>query len=298
MRTRGGVQASSAVVERMASERVLWAAWSRVAAGSGMAGADGVTTEVFGREVGPRLAALSELLRGGGYRPQPLRPMRTTRGGKQRVRGVPTVCDRVVQRAFLNVCGARLNPDSPVSFSYRQGRSWLNAIEQVQRYRDTGLGWVLRTDIADFFAEIDQGLLVQRVSERLADPGLAELVGSWVRAPWLAASGTAERPRGLPEGAPISPALAEVFLADFDREVNGRSGRLVRYADDLTVLCSGPDEAVAALGDVERALTARGLRVNDDKTYIAGFEFGFTLLGWRFAGTAAYPAGASLLEGR
>ncbi|MER7546243.1 reverse transcriptase domain-containing protein [Spirillospora sp. NPDC127506] len=105
-------------------------------------------------------------------------------------------------------------------------------------------------------------------------------------------------PRGLPEGAPISPALAELFLADFDREVDGRSGRPVRYADDLTVLCQGPDEAMAALTDVDRALTARGLRINPDKTYIANFDFGFTLLGWRFAGTTAQPAAGTEEGGR
>jgi RNA-directed DNA polymerase len=293
MRTTEETRARSVLIERMSSERVLWAAWSRVAAGSGMAGADGVTTMAFGRDLGPRLAALGRLLHEGEYRPQPLRPVRVIRGGRPRIRGLPTVCDRIAQRAFLNVCGARLNPEnSSVSFSYRQGRSWLNAIEQVQRYRDSGLHWVLRSDIADFFAEIDHRLLSEVVTERLADHSVAKLVDSWVRAPLLAPGGTAVRARGLPEGAPVSPALAEAFLADFDREVNGRSGSLVRYADDLTVLCTGPDEAMAALADVERALTARRLRINPDKTCIASFDFGFTLLGWQFVGVTAEPAGA------
>jgi RNA-directed DNA polymerase len=291
MRTYDETMPVSRLVERMACDRVLWAAWSRVAAGSGMAGADGVTTAVFGREVGPRLTALAALLWEGRYRAQPLRPLRLMRGGKLRTRGLPTVCDRIVQRAFLNVHGSRLNPANPVSFSYRPGRSWLNALEQVQRHRDSGLRWVLRTDIADFFAEVDHSLLLEEVTARVSDPHLAELVRSWVRAPWLMPEGILERQRGLPEGAPISPALAEFFLAGFDREVDGRSGRLVRYADDLTVLCTGPDKAIEALRDVDRALTARGLRINSDKTFIADFDFGFTLLGWRFAGNTAHPAG-------
>ncbi|MBB4771842.1 reverse transcriptase domain-containing protein [Actinomadura livida] len=291
MRTREEMRPASRLVERMASDRALWAAWSRVAAGSGMAGADGVSAAVFGREVGPRLAALAALLRERRYQAQPLRPVRLMRGGKLRTRGLPTICDRIVQRAFLNVYGTRLNPTSPVSFSYRPGRSWLNALEQVQRYRDSGLTWVLRTDIANFFAEVDHRLLLEQVTERVRDPYAAELVRSWVRAPWLMPEGVLERRGGLPEGAPISPALAEFFLAEFDREVNGSSGRLVRYADDLTVLCPGRDEAMAALGIVERALAARELRINPDKTYIADFDFGFTLLGWRFIGTTAQPAG-------
>ncbi|MDB4873132.1 MAG: hypothetical protein JWL97_4136, partial [Gemmatimonadales bacterium] len=186
-----------------------------------------------------------------------------------------------------------LNPEnSSVSFSYRQGRSWLNAVEQVQRYRDSGLHWVLRTDIADFFAEIDQRMLSEVMAERLADRNIVELVDSWVRAPLLTPRGTTVRARGLPEGAPVSPALAEAFLADFDREVDGRFGSLVRYADDLTVLCTGPNEAMAALADVDRALTVRGLRINVDKTSIASFDFGFTLLGWRFVGASAGPVEA------
>lgn len=297
MRTREETGRAARLVERLASDRVLWAAWSRVAAGSGMAGADGVTAEVFGREVGPRLTALATLLREHRYRAQPLRPVRSMRGGKLRTRGLPTICDRIVQRAFLNIYGTRLNPANPVSFSYRPGRSWLNALEQVQRHRDSGLMWVARTDIANFFAEVDHRLLLEQVAGRIRDPSAAELVRSWVCAPWLMPEGVVERRRGLPEGAPISPALAEFFLSDFDQEVDRKSGRLVRYADDLTVLCQGPDEAVKALTDVDTALTARGLRINPDKTYIADFDYGFTLLGWRFVGTTAQPANAAQ-EGR
>jgi RNA-directed DNA polymerase len=262
-----------------------------------MAGADGVTTAMFGREVGPRLAVLSGLLRDGRYRAQPLRPVRVVRGGKVRVRGVPTVCDRVVQRAFLNVCGARLLTANPVSFSYRRGRSWLNAVEQVRAYRDVGLTWVLRTDIADFFAEIDQRLLLDRVAEQTADPQITELVGSWVRAPVITAAGLERRARGLPEGAPVSPTLAELFLAGFDRDVDRGPGRLVRYADDLAVLCRTPQDALAALGSIENALAVRGLRVNEDKTAIASFDFGFTLLGWQFTAHEARPLDAVEREG-
>jgi RNA-directed DNA polymerase len=283
----------SRLIERMTSERILWAAWSRVAAGSGAAGADGITTTEFGRDIGPRLACLARLMCEGRYEAQPLRPVRTVRGGKPRIRGLPTVCDRIAQRAFLNVCGTRLNPqNSSVSFSYRPGRSWLNALERVQRYRDSGLHWVLRTDIADFFAQINQRMLFDVISERFTDPGVVQLVESWVRAPLLTPHGTAIRARGLPEGAPVSPALAEAFLDGFDREIDGRFGPLVRYADDLTVLCSSADDAVAALDRIERSLTVRGLRVNPDKTYVASFDFGFTLLGWRFAGARAEPANA------
>ncbi|WP_075902866.1 reverse transcriptase domain-containing protein [Actinomadura sp. CNU-125] len=275
----------------MASEPVLWNAWSRVAAGSGMPGADGVSATAFGREVGPRLAALSRLLLEGRYQAQPLRPIPASRGGRARVRAVPTICDRVVQRAFLNVCGGRLLGRSSVSFSYRKGRSWLNAVEQVRAYRNSGLHWVLRTDIADFFAEIDHGLLLTRLRERFRESALVDLVADWISAPLLTPEGIAERARDLPEGAPVSPALAEFFLTGFDRSVDHGHGRLIRYADDLAVLCPTLDDAMAALGTIESALTDRGLRINHEKTSISDFEHGFTLLGWQFTGQDVQPLG-------
>ncbi|MBL7487476.1 hypothetical protein I6A60_06025 [Frankia sp. AgB1.9] len=133
----------------MAEPEVLWAAWARVAAGSGMPGADGLSVADFARDLGPRLDRLADQLAEGRYEPQPLRQATITRGGRRRPLGLPTVRDRVAQRAFLDVCHDELDADVvEVSFAYRRGRSWLDALAAAERHRDEGRRVVPRTDIA------------------------------------------------------------------------------------------------------------------------------------------------------
>jgi group II intron reverse transcriptase/maturase len=269
---------------------MLWAAWARVAAGGGMAGADGVSVADFAQSLGPRLEALSRLLSTGGYRPQPLRLVPAMRSGRVRHRGVPTVADRVVQRAFLRVYGPRLEPgDCEVSFAYRRGRSWVDALSRARRHGAEGLRWVFRTDIADFFASIDHGRLCAKVESVAPDPGVADLVRGWIAAPVLTPAGLRERFLGLPEGAPISPTLANLFLRDLDVSVDHRHGRLVRYADDLALFCGDFDAAVAGAQDLLVRLTDLGLRPNEEKTYISTFDAGFRMLGWQFRGENGTP---------
>jgi retron-type reverse transcriptase len=190
------------IVNEIARPAALWAAWARVAAGSGMPGADGVSVTGFARRLGPRLTALSEQLRSGEYRAQPLRLVTGSRGGRPRERGVPTVADRVVQRAFLRVCEPRLVSRTDVtSFAYQRGRSWVDALRQARVHGDSGLRWVFRTDIADFFASVDHRLLLDRVASELTDPDVVALVRDWVRAPVLTDTGVRDRRAGIPEGS-------------------------------------------------------------------------------------------------
>lgn len=272
-----------AVLDAMARESVVWSAWARVAGGSGMAGVDGVTVESFGRTLERRLDELTALLRTRTYIPQPLRPLTLKRGGKERSLGLPTVRDRVAQRAFLEVCGKRIDAQAAeVSFAYRRGRSWLDALARAEHCRDAGLRTVLRVDILDFFASVDHDLLVTELAVVLGDTEAAELARSWMAAPALTGNGLLHHDRGLPEGAPVSPALANAYLRSFDAAVHGRHGELVRYADDIAVFCPEQDGALAAQHDVELALARLRLRPNPGKTYVSSFDGGFGFLGWVF----------------
>ena len=277
------------VLARMGSQPVLWAAWSRVAAGSRLPGADGVSLAEFGRNLGPRLGRLSDLLRAGRYQPQPLRPLVALRGGKARIRAVPTICDRVAQRAFLDVCAPALAATAATSFSYRPGKSWLDAIARARRCRDAGLPWVLRSDIEDFFARVDHQHLADTLRQRLPDPDAAALAHAWATAPLLTDDGPVPRRRGLPEGAPVSPLLAELYLTGFDHAIHRHHGHLVRYADDLSVFCPTAEDAISALHAVETHLADLSLTINADKTFIASFDHGFALLGWHFQAATAHP---------
>ncbi|MFV2099182.1 reverse transcriptase domain-containing protein [Micromonospora sp. LOL_014] len=280
----------SRLLSRMSDQPTLWAAWSRVAAGTALAGADGVTVAEFAHHLGPRLESLSALLRSGEYTPQPLRLMTVTRGGERRDRGIPTVADRVAQRAFLHVAGDRWETRrAEVSFAYQRGRSWVDALTMALAYRDKGLRYVVRADIADFFASVDHQLLHEMVSGSLADPAVSRIVRGWFTAPMLTAAGLRTRVRGVPEGAPISPTLANLYLREFDARVDGRHGRLVRYADDLALFCLDLDAAISGARQIGAELAALNLRLHPDKTQITTFDAGFSMLGWVFDGEHGRP---------
>ncbi|MGH9156465.1 MAG: reverse transcriptase domain-containing protein [Acidimicrobiales bacterium] len=265
------------------TDRVLWAAWSRVAAGSGMPGVDGVTPERYAAKVGENLSGLGDLLRSGRYRPQPLRPLVVKRGKKDRHLGVPTVRDRVAQRAFLESTRRQLDSAAAdASFAYRRGRSWLDALGKVERCRDQGLRWVFRGDIQQFFDRIDHGILRESISSLLGEPAAVDLAMGWVAAPVLGENGLVERDAGVPQGAPISAALANHYLTPLDRAVDGGAGQLVRYADDLCVCCADEDSASQSSWLVDCALGKVRLRMNPEKSYVSSFDRGFSFLGWVF----------------
>jgi len=270
------------IIDDISSERTLWAAWARVAAGSGMPGVDGVTPERFAGRLSDNLGRLGLLLR-DGYQPQPLRSAVSNRGGRPRELAIPTVRDRVAQRAFLEAVGPRLDADAAESsFAYRRGRSWLDALAKTERCRDQGLRWVYRGDILAFFDSIDHEELQRTLSSRLRDPAATALAMAWVGAPVLSDNGLQERRVGVPTGAPISPALANLYLDLFDRAIDGRFGRLVRYADDIAVLCPDEDSATRAQCLVESTLVGLKLRVQPAKSYVSNFDRGFSFLGWVF----------------
>lgn len=245
-----------------------------------MPGADGVSVAEFAQRLGPRLEALAGLLR--------LVPV--VRGGRTRDRGVPTVADRIVQRAFLHAYGNRLDTaTSEVSFAYQRGRSWVDALAQARRYGESGLRWVFRTDIADFFDSIDHPGLLEVVARTLPEPDVVDLVRGWITAPILTGGGLRHRSSGVPEGAPVSPTLANLYLRSFDRSVDGRYGRLVRYADDLALFCGDLNAAIAGAEHILLELAGLGLRANVDKTYFGSFDAGFRMLGWVFSGATGWP---------
>ena len=189
------------LIRKVASERALWAAWARVAAGSGMPGSDGVTVERYSRRLDERLTELGSLLASGGYETQPLRPVTVEPpAGRSRQLGVATVRDRVAQRSFVDVAGRVLDAEAAeASFGYRRGRSWLDALRQVEQHRDSGLRWVSRADIHRFFDEVDHAVLEDRLARTfVAEPAVVTLAMKWATAPLLGPNGIAERHRGLP----------------------------------------------------------------------------------------------------
>lgn len=277
------------VLTRAASTKVLWGAWSHVAGRSAMPGVDGVSVPAFARRVSEHLDEIGRLLRRAEYRPMPLKRITVSRSGGERVLGIPTVRDRVVQRAFLTVLRRTLDAHSAeTSFAYRRGRSWLDALAAAERCRDEGLRWVFRGDIEQFFDSIDHELLKAALHRVVRDEAAVRVLLGWCAAPFLTDNGLLERPCGVPQGAPIAPALANYYLAPLDDAVGGGHGQLVRYADDFAVFCRDQHAAEACRTVADTSLMSLRLRLNAVKSYISSFDRGFAFLGWVFFRDAGY----------
>jgi len=279
-----GYQAAETLLQRAAAPAALEDACRHVLDHTTSAGIDGVTPEAFDIAAGRLLSEISRSLLDGSYRPRPLLGIvGAAKPGKLRPLTIPTLADRVAQRAAANVLGEAVDTLlEDASFAYRKGLSRSRAAGAVQEAYERGFRWVLDADIADFFDSVPWQTVEDKLDALYPSEPLVRLLMAWVRAPVVFDGRTVERAQGLPQGAVVSPLLANLYLDELDEELLGRDYRLVRYADDFVVLCRDVDEARRAKNDAEVALRRLGLALNFDKTEITTFEHGFTYLGYLF----------------
>ncbi len=265
----------------------LRAAWGRVEESDGCAGIDGVTLERFEDHLEAELERLRAELVRETYAPLPLLQFAVPKAnGGERLLAVPAVRDRVAQQAVMAVMEPAFEGEfEACSFAYRRGRSVQQALAEVERLREAGYEWVIDADIASYFDNVDHTLLLGAVRELVTDPRILGLIARWIGAMVYDGQRIQKLDKGLPQGAPISPMLANLFLDRFDEQMLRDGQKLVRYADDFLVLCRNRPRAEEALQLTSDLLVGLRLALHSEKTRITSFTEGFKFLGVTFIGS-------------
>jgi RNA-directed DNA polymerase len=275
------------LMDKVYAPSTLALAWAKVRANDGAAGVDGQSVERFAARAEEYLAKLSEALRSGMYRPQPIRRVEIPKGdGRTRPLGIPTVKDRIVQTALNLVIEPIFEAKfEPMSYGFRPKRSCRDALREVDHLLKSGFGFVVDADLESYFDSIPHERLLGRVEERISDGRVLELLGLWLKQDILQEMQRWTPGQGTPQGAVISPLLANICLHPLDERMAGLGYRMVRYADDFVVLCRSRDEAEAALAHIRAFAMENGLTLHPGKTHLGDWRQpggGFDFLGYRF----------------
>ncbi len=265
-------------------------AFARVEASHGMAGVDGITMATFKHNLTFQLAKLAADLHAGTYFPLPLLRLLVAKAdGSPRALAVPAVRDRVAQAAVFNLLEPLFEPHlEEVSFAYRQGRSVRLAALRLKELRDHGYRFVVNADLDAYFDNIDHALLFAKIATIVSDPQILRLLRLWVRAEVYDGKWVLVMEKGIPQGAVISPLLANLFLDELDEALLARGYQLVRYADDFIILAKSRPEAETALEFTEGILARLHLALDAEDTALTDFDQGFTFLGLIFLKDAIF----------
>jgi len=275
------------LVDKVKRPSTLQAAWNKVASNGGAAGVDRQSIERFAAKSDAYLGELAQTLKDGSYRPQAVRRVDIPKGdGKTRPLGIPTVKDRIVQTALKLV----LEPIYEAqfrdgSYGFRPGRSCKDALREVDTLIKEGYPIVVDADLQSYFDSIPHQRLMQRVEERISDGAVLELIERFLKQDILQEGRSWTPTGGTPQGAVISPLLANLYLHPLDVLMEESGYRMVRYADDFVILCRRREDAEVALEKVRQWVQENGLTLHPDKTQLGDCRIpgeGFDFLGYRF----------------
>ena len=265
-------QPGTGLMERVLAPENLRAAYRRVRANKGAPGVDGITVNELAGYLRATWSAIRERLLAGEYHPAAVRRHVLPKpGGGERVLGIPTVLDRFLQQALLQVLQPEWDPTfSDASYGFRPGRSAHQAVARAQGYYREGYQWVVDVDLEKFFDRVNHDKLMALVAERVGDWRVRRLIRRYLKAGMFSGGVLSERAEGTPQGGSLSPLLANLLLDRLDKELERRGHRFVRYADDANIYVRGRRAGVRVMKSVSRYLREKlKLKVNEQKSAVA-----------------------------
>ncbi|MGI8782100.1 MAG: CRISPR-associated endonuclease Cas1 [Acidobacteriota bacterium] len=269
--------------ERFAQFNSLLIGWAKIRANRGGPGSDGITLEEFEQDLRLNLEQLEKDLTDSVYRPMPflVHSVEKQKGGVRKLY-IPTVRDRTAQSALAQLLTPLLEREfEDSSFGYRPGRGVPHAVRRIMQLRDQGFRWVVDADIDDFFDSIDHDRLIAKCSELISDSAVLALIRLWIGGELYEEGHLVRITKGLPQGSPISPLLANLYLDELDEALMARQMKAIRFADDFIILCKEEQAAREALSVTDEVVEALHLKLGDTSG-ISHFETGFRYLGTVF----------------
>lgn len=285
------------LIDKVYSELNLYCSAHRVLGKQGAAGVDGQTVAAFASHEREELDYLHEQLRTGQYVPSPARRAWAPKPGstEKRPLGIPTVRDRVVQTALVQVIEPILDATfHERSFGFRHGRGCHDALRCVEELLAAGYVYVVDADLKAYFDTIPQDRLFDLVKQKISDRRVLDLVQQFLDQGIMEDLRTWTPETGVPQGAVLSPVLANAYLNPLDHRLAGLGFEMVRYADDFVILCRTREAAEAALAEIRHWVQEHGLTLHPDKTHIVDSrEKSFSFLGYSFRDRFRFPRAKS-----
>ena len=274
------------LLEAALTRENLQAAWKRVKANKGAAGADGLDIEQTAQALRTNWPQTRQALLAGTYRPQPVRRVMIPKpDGSQRELGIPTVLDRLIQQALLQVLQPLIDPTfSAHSHGFRPGRRAHDAVKAARAYVQSGKRVVVDVDLAKFFDRVNHDILINRLQKRIDDAGVIRLIRAYLNAGIMDGGVVVDRHLGTPQGGPLSPLLANVLLDEVDKVLEVRGYSFARYADDCNVYVGSMKAGQRVMALLRGLYAGLKLQINEAKSAVGG------ALGRKFLGYELWVA--------
>ncbi|MEO8316524.1 MAG: group II intron reverse transcriptase/maturase [Pseudomonadota bacterium] len=264
------IGAGQGLLAQVLARENMQRAWKRVKANKGAAGVDGMDIAQTGRHLVTALPNIKDQLMEGTYRPSPVRRVGIPKpDGSERELGIPTVIDRLIQQALLQVLQPLIDPTfSEHSHGFRPGRRARDAVLAAQQHVQDGFRVVVDVDLSKFFDRVNHDILIDRLRKRVNDAGVIRLIRAYLNAGIMAKGVVSERDEGTPQGGPLSPLLANVLLDEVDRELERLGHRFERYADDCNVYVRSQKAGERVMSLLTSLYDKLRLKINESKSAV------------------------------